>query len=378
MSHSEKDETKQLNIAVVADPVGKAGIEILTNILSIFQALCHNLYVITGNFPEDRFPSPKIRIKNVKGEKGILRRSRALAFLARQLWLSLGLIKILGKVDIVVAVGLSPVLPVLLAKLFGKKVTKVAAASLQQHAELEFGRRSPLYHVSVAIERLIYTLSDRIITFTPVAGLGLDRYRAKTSYAPLFVDTTLFKPTKGLKHRGSIIGYIGRLEKIKGVLNFIEAVPLVARELGGVKFFIGGDGTLVEKVKQDLRTGNSGQKTTITGWIPHHKLPDYLNELKLLVLPSYSEGLPVMVLEAMACGTPLLVTPVGSIPEVIKDGSTGFILPHNAPDCIARNIIRALQHPELDKIASNARDVIEKEYAFEAVLKRYRQILYGG
>jgi len=378
MSRSESDETKQLNIALVSDPVGKAGIEILTGILSIFQELCHNIYVIIGNFPEDRFPSTRMHIKNVKGEKGIPRWSRTLAFLSRQLKLSIGLAKVLGKIDIVVAVGLSPILPVLLAKISRKKVVKVAAASLQQQAELDFGRRSPLYHLSIAVERLIYALSDRIITLTPLGGLGLDRYRRKISYAPLSVDTALFKPIKGLNRRENIIVYIGRLEEVKGVMNLVEAVPLVMRERQDVRFIIGGDGTLLDKVKQGLKKNNSEHKTTLTGWIPHHKLPDYLNELKLLILPSYSEGLPVMVLEAMSCGTPLLVTPVGGVPEVIKDGSTGFILPHNSPDCIAQNIIRALEYPALDQIASNARHVIEEEYTFEAVLKRYRDLFSHG
>ena len=77
----------------------------------------------------------------------------------------------------------------------------------------------------------------------------------------------------------------------------------------------------------------------------------------------------------MACGTPVLATPVGAIPDVVKDGETGFIMEDNPAVCIARNVIRALEHPELEKIVKNARELIEKDFTYEAAVERYRKIL---
>jgi len=109
-------------------------------------------------------------------------------------------------------------------------------------------------------------------------------------------------------------------------------------------------------------------KVKVVGGIPHHQIASYLNELKLLVVPSYSEGLPRVVQEAMACGTPVLATPVGAVPDLIKDGETGFIMEDNSPECIVRNVIRALEHPGLDEIAQNARRLIKQEYSYEAMV----------
>ena len=120
---------------------------------------------------------------------------------------------------------------------------------------------------------------------------------------------------------------------------------------------------------------NLNNKVELTGWIPHDELPDYSNMSKLIVLPSYTEGLPNIMLEAMACGTPVLATPVGAIPDVIKDGETGFIMENNSPECIAENVERALNHPDLDKIVKNARESVEKEFTYEATLGRYRKIM---
>ncbi len=71
----------------------------------------------------------------------------------------------------------------------------------------------------------------------------------------------------------------------------------------------------------------------------------------------------------------MLATAVGAIPDVIRDGETGFIMENNSPECIARNVIRALSHPDLGKIARNARALVENEYTYEAAVKGYRNIL---
>jgi len=109
--------------------------------------------------------------------------------------------------------------------------------------------------------------------------------------------------------------------------------------------------------------------------VPLTTIPDYLNELSLLVLPSESEGLPGVILEAMACGTPVLATPVGAIPDIVKDAETGFILEDSSPECIAGNVMRALKHPDLIRITRNARKLIKQNYTYKTMVNNYEQIL---
>ena len=91
----------------------------------------------------------------------------------------------------------------------------------------------------------------------------------------------------------------------------------------------------------------------------------------------YTENLSNLMLEAMACGTPVLATPVGAIPDIITDGVTGLILEDNSSACIAENVIRALEHPDLERIVKNARVLVEREFTYEAAVERYRKILEG-
>jgi glycosyltransferase involved in cell wall biosynthesis len=105
------------------------------------------------------------------------------------------------------------------------------------------------------------------------------------------------------------------------------------------------------------------------------KLTDYLNGLKKVLLHSHTTKLPNLIIEAMACDTPILATPLGAIPGMIEDGKTGFIMENNNPECIAEDIERVLNYPNLDIIVKNARELIEREFTYEAAVEKYRKIL---
>jgi len=77
------------------------------------------------------------------------------------------------------------------------------------------------------------------------------------------------------------------------------------------------DGELRHEIKRYLKQKNLENRAQFVGWVSTDDIPDYLNQLKLLVLPSYTEGLPVIVQDAMACGIPVLATRVGAVPDII-------------------------------------------------------------
>jgi glycosyltransferase involved in cell wall biosynthesis len=76
----------------------------------------------------------------------------------------------------------------------------------------------------------------------------------------------------------------------------------------------------------------------------------------------------------MACGTPVLATPVGSIPDIIRDGDTGFIMDNNSPTCIVENIIRVLENPDLEKIAIKAKKVTREKFSSKSTVQEWENI----
>jgi glycosyltransferase involved in cell wall biosynthesis len=221
-------------------------------------------------------------------------------------------------------------------------------------------------------------LIDKFIIYSPslITKWNLKKYRHKILIAHRhFLDFDMFAVTTPLSDRPLLIGYIGRLSEEKGVQHFIQTLPAIFYDQPDLRVLIGGDGQLKESVEKFLQEERLTARVDFPGWISHENLSKYLNQLRLLVIPSYTEGLPNIMLEAMACGTPVLATPVGAIPDVIKDCKTGFIMENNSPECIAENVIRVLTSPDMEQVAEKGRRFVEENFTFERVIARWKEVL---
>lgn len=227
------------------------------------------------------------------------------------------------------------------------------------------------------IERVMYSLAHKICPLYEfmIERYNLQQYQHKIAVCGSYVDISLYKKNKRLTERIYQVGYVGRFFAKKGILEFAKSLSLIL-ESKEMKAILIGDGPLISDMKKIITDNAIHDKVELAGWAENKALVAYLNEIELIVVPSYLEGgIPNAALEAMACGTLVLAAPANGIPEVIKDGETGFIMEDNSPDCIARNVIRVLNHPDLEKITKNARELVEREFSYEATVERYREIL---
>jgi glycosyltransferase involved in cell wall biosynthesis len=270
--------------------------------------------------------------------------------------------------------GFTVFLPVLAAKFCRKRVLTTAFCSARSAKKA--GVHRTIAAAMAFFEKSIYTLSDVIAVESPavIASCSLGKYKNKiTTKGARFVDVETFESKRPLQDRSEVVGYFGRLSAEKGVLDFVNAVPLILRECEDATFLIGGAGPLYSRIADMLTQKNLAAKVKMQGWIPF--VPPFLNELKILVVPSYSEGLPTVALQAMACETPVVATLVGGIPDIIVDGETGFIIECNSAESIAEATLRALTSPDLDGIVKNARCLVQERYSLDGAIKRYKEIL---
>ena len=369
---------KKPNIGILTFPISESGNIPLSNLVDILCSLSNDLYLITGNdgyifFEDDK----RIQTCGIRHERGTNVFTRILRYIYTQLRISYKLARVAKKVDLWIFFisGNTLLLPMLTAKLLREKVV---LASTGNTIEALRCANDNLYKPIEILSKINYILSDRIIIYSKsiINDLNLEKYRNKICIAHKhFLDFETFKIKKQLDKRDNFVGQIGRLCTDEGTLNFVKAIPEILKERPELKFLIVGEGPLRGEIERYLEEKNLNSKVKLTGWAPHDDIPNYLNELKLLVLPSYQEGIPNIVLEAMACGTPVVATPVGGVPDFIKDEDTGFIMENNNPECVVENLIRALNYPNLDKIVKNARELVEKEFTYEAAVERYRKIL---
>jgi len=358
----------------------------LVNLLLLLEPSSENLSAIFGgDLPEPTLPR-SISLLNIRMKLHYKRSINPLWWstvlwicknIAIQVKMTWEFYKIKNKTDIVLFCGTGYYLPCLLLAKIMRKKTVLLAWGLGSMGREKSGLGLLLGLLKLMDKLFIISVDNILVeTNSAIDFLGLTRYKHKViANGARFIDFHLFKITEQLSNRHNIVGYIGRLDPGKGIENFTNAISLVLQEMPATEFLIGGDGISFEQIKLQLKNSGLVEKVRLTGWIPHDDLPNYLNQLKLLVLPSYSEGLPTILLEAMACGTPVLATNVGGIPDMIEENKTGFIIKNNSPECIAQNISDILNYPNLDKIAQSARVLVVKEFSYDRVVTNYEKII---
>jgi glycosyltransferase involved in cell wall biosynthesis len=131
----------------------------------------------------------------------------------------------------------------------------------------------------------------------------------------------------------TVIFYGGRLLPEKGVMELIDAIALLAQRGHDVELRIAGDGPLAATINAS-RSQHHFLK--YLGRIEPQRIEDELRRATVLVNPSnLPEGLPTILVEAGRAALPVISTPFGGSAEIIRDGSTGWIIPSGSPKVIA-------------------------------------------
>lgn len=365
-------------ICIITEPIGNASKAPVSNLVNILLPLSNKINFITGNIGCDLFKdSEKIRSYGMQYKLGSNFLIKIVRYFGMQLRICQAYINVCKNSEIVIFfIGANTLLlPIITAKLLEKNVVLLLSGSFTN--TLKFANNRFVVPVKI-MERINYSLASFILLYSPslIKEYEMEDYKNKILIAhEHFINFNKFRIDIPLCERKVLIGYFGRLSEEKGVLDFVSAISELSKEVDDAEYLIVGDGRLRKKIEKFLKEEKLIEKVSLAGWIPHEKLPEYFNKLKLLVMPSYTEGLPNIMLEAMACGIPVLATPVGAIPDIIKDGETGFLMENNYPSCIATNVIRALNHPELEEIAQNARALVERKFTFERTVERWRKVL---
>jgi glycosyltransferase involved in cell wall biosynthesis len=192
----------------------------------------------------------------------------------------------------------------------------------------------------------------------------------------------------GLPADAPLVLVLSRLDRNKGIEEFLEAAAEVASRSPRVRFLVVGDrfvlrdGAIVrderhrdELEKRARELGLSG-RVRFTGF--RLDVPALLSEAAMSVLPSRSEGLSNAVLESMAAGVPVIATRVGGIPEAIEDGVSGLLVPPRDPGALARAMEVLLEHRELARrLGRDARRRVEERFSLERMV-RETEALYSG
>lgn len=181
-------------------------------------------------------------------------------------------------------------------------------------------------------------------------------------------DSGVAKRDLGVKDKDFIVGIVGRIDKNKGHIYFVEAAQSILEERKDVHFVIVGNGPMEKELKAFCTENNLEEYVHFLGF--QDNILAYLSLMDILVIASSSEGIPYTLLESMAKGIPVVATNVGGIPEVIHDGVSGLLVPPRDPGAIATCVMSLLDNEPLRKrLSRKGLEILNRHFSQESMVQ---------
>jgi glycosyltransferase involved in cell wall biosynthesis len=159
------------------------------------------------------------------------------------------------------------------------------------------------------------------------------------------VDEAFFREAVPVEPASQTLLCIGRLCPQKGQVLLVAAFAALLREHPGARLVLAGDGEMRPEVEAAIRRFGVEDAVEITGWIDEAQVRGRLRACRALVLASFAEGLPVVLMEALAMHRPVISTFVAGIPELVRPGENGWLVPASDADALTEAMGRALRLP---------------------------------
>jgi glycosyltransferase involved in cell wall biosynthesis len=182
-----------------------------------------------------------------------------------------------------------------------------------------------------------------------------------------------------LQEDGNLVLFFGWIVEYKGLEYLLKAQPLIAKEVPGAKIVIAGKGDL--KKYENLMTDRDAY-VIHNEFISYEKGAELFQRSSVLVMP-YIDGSESGI-TALGYGfkKPVVVTDVGSIPEAVENGKTGFVVPPRDPEALAEAIVRLLKDEKLRReMGQNGYRKLNEDYSWEKIAEKtirvYERALNG-
>jgi L-malate glycosyltransferase len=192
--------------------------------------------------------------------------------------------------------------------------------------------------------------ADVICSTSHVMARETNKYTNKEVFVtPFGVDLAKFKPMPEKRATEKLtIGTVKALSDKYGIADLINAFAIVHQKHANTDLLIVGDGPQRAEYEQLTARLGIANVTTFTGRVPNDQVPDYINRMAIFGVPSTedSESFGVAAVESMACGVPAVVSNVGGLPEVVLEGVTGYVVPKQNPEQLAKAILQLLENEE--------------------------------
>ena len=245
-------------------------------------------------------------------------------------------------------------------------------------AETRFGR---------FMGRWMMRAAHRVIVLGPTyrAAMGEAWQRDDLEWSPNLADVELYRsiprsePAPWLAPGERAVLFVGRLSAPKGIDDLFDAIPRVLERHPEARFVLCGVAESEAReplIRRDAERRGIATRVSFLGALEGGDLARAYVTSSVLVCPSLTEAFPLVIPEAMAAGLPIVVTAVGAIPDYVKEGEDGFLIPPRDAGALALAINRLLDDEALRRrMSEHVRERAPREFAIEVGAAKIRAVL---
>jgi glycosyltransferase involved in cell wall biosynthesis len=228
--------------------------------------------------------------------------------------------------------------------------------------------------------RAIGRLSAVVVAVSPrpAADLEAAGIRATHVFNPIGIEA-------GERASGEVSGagpvkllFVGAYGRRKGIYELVAALGIVRQDGHDVRARIVGPPEFpdeVDRLAEAIRELGLEGAVALTGPLAADDVAGELLAADVFCLPSHREGLPMAILEAMAVGLPVVVTSVGGIPDLVRDGDSGLVVPPGDVQSLADAVRTLAADPGLRRrLGARAFAVVDELAGAPAVSARWREL----
>ena len=215
---------------------------------------------------------------------------------------------------------------------------------------------------------------------------AIKNYMEKFGYTPAIVIGSLtnidINSTEKLDlPKGNTIGFLGRIDRHKGLQYLIDAVSLVKNDIPDIHLEIAGEGDFLDVVKNRVNKLNLQQNVSFLGQLPREAHREFFSSIKFLVIPSIMiENRIFTAQESFAYGRTVVASDVGGIPEIVQNGINGVLVkPTNVEELASKIEMLLSDETLLIKYSDNAFksivEMIKNESGMERIVDIYEKVI---
>jgi glycosyltransferase involved in cell wall biosynthesis len=243
-------------------------------------------------------------------------------------------------------------------------------------------------NIQRTLERYVYHRAERLLTLSEafkerlVIDYGIDERKVRV--VPGGLDTKRYDIPETRDEARQILGWprnrpivmaVRRLTRRMGLVELISAAHIIRRRVPDVLILIAGRGILAGELEAQIRSEGLADHVQMLGFVPDSKLPLAYRAADITVVPSLAlEGFGLSAAESLAAGTPALVTPIGGLPEVVKDLPAELVLLATCKNTLAEGIISSLTGKVPLPSAKECHDHCRRRFDWAVVGQQIRSV----